>query len=118
MLAHPPRPGPYRQAAARQAGARQRRLAAILTALTCALLALAAVVPAASAKMLPDGGPPYWQDLPGAQVPAQINTMAAGGMPGWQITLIAAGAAVLAALLAVTADRARAVRRHMTAPSL
>ena len=53
-----------------------------------------------------------------AQVPPQIHTMVAGGMPGWQITLIAAGAAVLAALLAVTADRARAARRHMTAPSL
>ena len=44
--------------------------------------------------------------------------MTAGGMPGWQIALIAAGAAVLAALLAVTADRIRAARRHMTAPSL
>jgi hypothetical protein len=113
MSAPLPRRGPHRQA-----GARLRRLAAVLTALTGALLAWAAVVPAAVAKMLPDGGPPYGQDLPGAQVPAQINTVAAGGMPGWQITLIAAGAAVLAALLAVTADRARAVRRHMTAPSL
>jgi len=67
--------------------------------------------------MLPDGGPPYAQDLPGAQVPAQIHTATGGGMPGWQITLIVAGAAVLAALLAVTADRTRAARRHTTAPS-
>ena len=53
-----------------------------------------------------------------AQVPLQIHTVTVGGMPGWQITLIAAGAAVLAALLAVTADRVRAARRHQTAPSL
>jgi hypothetical protein len=38
-------------------------------------------------------------------------------MPGWQITLIAVGAALLAAFLAVTAERARA-GRHATAPSL
>jgi hypothetical protein len=39
-------------------------------------------------------------------------------MPGWQITLIAAGAAVLTALLAVAADRAHAARRQVTAPTL
>ena len=33
-------------------------------------------------------------------------------MPGWQITLIAAGAAVLTALLAVAADRAYTARRQ------
>jgi hypothetical protein len=32
-------------------------------------------------------------------------------MPGWQITLIAVGAALLAAVVAVLADRARAARR-------
>ena len=35
-----------------------------------------------------------------------------GGMPGWQITLIAVGAALVAAALAVLADRARSARRH------
>ena len=34
-------------------------------------------------------------------------------MPGWQIALIA----VLTAALAVLLDRARAGRRHLTAPS-
>jgi hypothetical protein len=37
-------------------------------------------------------------------------------MPGWQITLIVAGAALLTAVLAVLLDRARAARRHITAP--
>jgi hypothetical protein len=38
-------------------------------------------------------------------------------MPGWQIALIAAGAAVLAGVVAVLADRAWAARRPMTAPA-
>jgi hypothetical protein len=38
-------------------------------------------------------------------------------MPGWQITLIAAAAAILAATAAVLLDRARAAWRHQTAPS-
>jgi hypothetical protein len=38
-------------------------------------------------------------------------------MPGGQITLIAATAAVLAAAVAVILDRARAARRHLTAPT-
>jgi hypothetical protein len=35
----------------------------------------------------------------------------AGGMPGWQIVLIVAGAALLAAMVAVFLDRAWAARR-------
>lgn len=38
---------------------------------------------------------------------------AAGGMPGWQITLIAVGAALVAAVLAVVADRARSARGRL-----
>jgi hypothetical protein len=36
-------------------------------------------------------------------------------MPGWQITLIAVSAALLAAVAAVLADRARAARRRVIA---
>jgi hypothetical protein len=39
------------------------------------------------------------------------RTIVAGGMPGWEIALIAAGAALLAAALAILADRARTARR-------
>jgi hypothetical protein len=35
-------------------------------------------------------------------------------MPGWQIALIAAGAALLGAALAVTVNRMRAARRRVT----
>jgi hypothetical protein len=44
------------------------------------------------------------------------RTVVVGGMPGWQIALIAAGAALLAATLAVLADRVRAAH-HRTAPA-
>ena len=37
-------------------------------------------------------------------------------MPGWQITLIAAAAALLAAILAVALDRAWTARRHTAIP--
>jgi len=39
----------------------------------------------------------------------------AGGMAGWQITLIALGAGLLAAAAAVLLDRARAARRTASA---
>jgi hypothetical protein len=49
-----------------------------------------------------------------ARAPAQVHTISYG-MPGWQITLIAIGAALAAAVVAVLLDRARAARRHRTA---
>jgi hypothetical protein len=45
----------------------------------------------------------------------QVHTVVVGGMPGWQIALIAIGAALLAAIAAVLADRARAARRRPAA---
>jgi hypothetical protein len=47
--------------------------------------------------------------------PVPVHTVVAGGMPGWQITLIAAGAALIAATVAVLADRARTARRKSAA---
>ena len=47
---------------------------------------------------------------------AVTRTAVMGGMPGWQIALIAAGAALLAATLAVLADRVRTAHRK-TAPT-
>jgi len=103
-----PRSGTHLRAAARQAAARPRRLTAALAAATCALLA-SAIVPAASAADLvrdPPGGAPL------APVPAPAApVVTAGGMPGWQITLIAVGAALVAAIAAVFLDRALTARR-------
>jgi hypothetical protein len=41
-----------------------------------------------------------------------VHIVVAGGMPGWQISLIAVGSALLAATFAVLLDRARATRRN------
>ena len=57
-LGRSPRAAAGGQGAARQAGARLWRLAAVLAVLTCGLLASAAAVPPAFATMLPDEGPP------------------------------------------------------------
>jgi hypothetical protein len=46
-----------------------------------------------------------------ARAPAQVHTIVSGGTPGWQITLAAAGAALVAAAVAVLLARARIARK-------
>lgn len=111
MYAHLRRQGPHPPAAARQASAGLRRLAAVLAAVTCGLLASAAVVPAAFAKVIPDPGGQYQTPVPATTV----RVVTTGGMAGWQITLIALGAALLAAAAALFIDRALATRRTASA---
>jgi hypothetical protein len=89
-----------------------RRLAGILAGLATAALAFAAAAAPAALATLP---PPEPAAPPGVTPPVVIHT---GGMAGWQITLIAAGAALLTAVLAILLDRARTARRHMTAPGI
>jgi len=81
----------------------RRILAAVIT-LTGTVLALA-TAPAAFARPLP---PPDCCAT-GASTPVTVIT--AGGMPGWQITLIAVGAVLAGAALAVLLDRAWAARK-------
>ena len=112
MLAYHSPHGADPRTAARQAGAQPRRLAAVLAALICAVLASAATASAAFATPKP-------QPLPGGQyapalappVPATIHVVTVGGMAGWQITLIAVGAALAAAAAVLLIGRARAARR-------
>jgi hypothetical protein len=47
--------------------------------------------------------------------PAVVHTVFTGGMAGWLVTLIAVGAALLAATVAVLTDRARAAHRGLRA---
>ena len=113
MFAHPPRPHTQPPAAC-PAGLRLRRLAGVLAAVTCGLLASAAAVPAAFALVLPPGGQGGTTGV--TPVPATtVRVITAGAMAGWQITLIALGAALLAAAAAVLLDRARAARRTASA---
>jgi hypothetical protein len=82
---------------------RIRRVLAAVATLAGALLALAAA-PAAYASLPPHGGGP-------AGPHTTIRVIATGGMPGWQIALIAAGASAVAAVVAVLAERAWVARR-------
>jgi hypothetical protein len=98
-----------------------RHVAGVLAGLACAWLGLAIAAPAALASGRKPS-PPTWDHKPIPlppghihrpvhQVPVPVHTAVIGGMPGWQIALIAIGAALLAATTAVLVDRARAARR-------
>jgi hypothetical protein len=93
--------------------ARLGRLAAVLAAVTSGVLASAAAATAAFANPVPygDGG-----TIPIAPVPAAaVRVISTGGMAGWQVALIAIGAALTAAAAAVLVDRKLAGSRGATA---
>ena len=89
---------------------RIQRCLSLLAGLGGAVLAVAAAAPAALATQ-----PPPEPGEPAVVPPPAIHTVVTGGMPGWQITLIVAGTALIAAVVAVLLDRARAARRSVTA---
>ena len=84
-----------------------RRIFAAVATLAGTVLALA-TAPAAFARPLPP--PDCCTTGRVADTPITVITTG-GGMPGWQITLIAVGAALAAAILAVLLDRAWAARK-------
>jgi hypothetical protein len=107
-----------------------RRVAGVLAGLACAWLGLAAAAPAAFAVGPPPPVGPGGYIIPSAEPPIRdphphlpyghfvgpvykvpVHTVVIGGMPGWQIALIAVGAALLAAIAAVVAYRAWTTRR-------
>jgi|SRR5580692_3253702 hypothetical protein len=94
---------------------RTRRVAAALTGLALTCLGLAAVAPAAFASIVPPDG--SGETTARTAVPAVTRIVVAGGMPGWQIALIAAGSALIAAALAVLVDRARTAHRKTPLPA-
>ena len=97
-----------------------RRLATTLAGLAVALAAAVAGTPAAFAQPSPPPGPPgeiirFGPLLVPHTIPAHTHAVTTGGLAGWQITLIAVGAAILAAIVAVLLHRARAARSHQPA---
>jgi len=93
---------------------RIRRFATVLAGLAAALAAFG--VPPALAVRPPGPGAPGVTTPPGTITPpVEVHTVVVGGMPGWQIALIAIVAALLAATLAVLVDRARTTRRKAIA---
>ena len=95
--------------ATRQASPRLGRLATILAAVISGLLASAAAATAAFANPIPVGDRGAVPVVPVS--PATVRVVSTGGMAGWQIALIAIGAALVAAAAAVLLDR-RLVSRH------
>ena len=90
-----------------------RRSASIVVAFCSALFGFVIVGPStrAFATIPPPGGGSY-AVLP-HPYPTVVHSVVADGMAGWQITLIALGAALLAATVSVLADRARAAHRRL-----
>jgi hypothetical protein len=88
-----------------------RRTASVVIAVCSSLLGLAVFAPSAFAVRVPPLGdpPPAVTTPPGA---ITVHSVGAGGMSGWQIALIAVGAALITATVAVLMDRARAARRR------
>jgi hypothetical protein len=89
---------------------RIRRVAGVLAGVIGALLIYGAASPAALATRVPPGG-----TAGQVQAPPEVHTVVTGGMAGWQIALIAIGAAVAAAVTAVLLERTQAARRHVKA---
>ena len=96
-----------------------RRLACILTGVAATLTAAVIGAPAAFAATRPSPPPGvlsrYEPVLVPHTVPAYTHAATTGGLAGWQITLIALGAAILAGIVAVLVYRARAARSHRPA---
>jgi len=86
-----------------------RRFAAVVAGLAAALVAFGATP--AFASLPPGHGGPADHAVPAGPPVVQVHTIVTGGTPGWVIALIALGAALLAATVAVLADRARSARR-------
>jgi hypothetical protein len=86
-----------------------RHIAIVLVGFAGSVLVVLSGATAAFAYPVPASGGPAGSVQP-------VQTIVTGGMPGWQIALIAIGAALFAAALAVTLDRARTAHRHVTAP--
>ena len=104
---------------------RSRRVGGLLTALGVVLATFASTATAALAAVnvpMPDGSLAWTAgssspNQGGIHDPVQTSTTVpvvtvVGGMPGWQIALIAIGAALVAAIVAVLAYRAWTARRQ------
>jgi hypothetical protein len=86
-----------------------RRFAAVVAGLAAALVAFATP---AFASLPPVHGGPAGHAVPPPAGPPVVHTVVTGGTPGWAIALIAIGAALLAATLAVLVERTRTSRRQ------
>ena len=91
---------------------RIRYAATALAVIAVTLLGITGALPAHASGVLfpphPDAGTP-----PAGPVAPDARVMVAGGMPGWQIALIAIAASLVSAAAAVLVYRARTTRSRM-----
>ena len=117
MFTRPTRQGTHPRTAAPKAGTRLRRFAAMLAAVTAGLLASAVTIPAAFARDVPRAGTAYELGRFGPFPATTSHPATTGGMPGWQITLIALGATLAVAGVTIVLTRARAAHRAVPSPA-
>ena len=94
---------------------RLSRLGAVLVSLAIIAVSLASSA-SASTSMFPEPGS---DGGTGPVTPApvtEVHTVVVGGMPGWQIALIAVAAALVTAIAAVLVERSRTARRLPVRP--
>jgi hypothetical protein len=89
-----------------------RRATSLGVAAASSLLGFLLFAPSAFALVVKPVGDGSSAVAPRA-VPLTAHNIVAGGMAGWQITLIAVAAALMAATVAVFADRARTAHRNL-----
>ena len=100
-----------------------RHTASVVLAIGSSLLGFAIFAPSAFALMVRLRTPTVEFRLSAGTSPVSQpdptvgHAVVTGGMAGWLITLIAVGAALLAATVAVFMDRARATHRRLTVPA-
>jgi hypothetical protein len=91
-----------------------RRLGVVLASLAVVAVSLASSA-SASTTMIPVGGSGDATAADTGPVTV-VHTEVVGGMPGWQIALIAVVAALVTAFAAVLAERTRTARRRPVRP--
>ena len=96
------------------------RLGAVLASLAIIAVSLASGA-SASTSMFPEPGSDGGTGpvTPAPVTPArvtEVHTVIVGGMPGWQIALIAVVAALVTAIAAVLVERSRTARRRPVRP--
>jgi hypothetical protein len=91
-----------------------RRVLSVVFAVGGSFLGFVLFAPSAFAMIVEPVGSGSSPATLAQPAPAVVHSAVAGGMAGWQIALIAVGAAVLTATLAVFADRARGSQRKVS----
>jgi hypothetical protein len=97
---------------------RYRHFVRVLAVFAATLLGLAASAPAAFAMRMEDPGGSSGVPLTSKDATyTSAHTAVAGGMPGWQIAVIAAVATLLVATIAVVVHRVRSAHRGRLVPA-